>query len=111
MSCQGVAEGVAGGYSWFVATENIHGLLKGIFNALKGTPDSVGLSCQGRSLPTHITELKQQPLHYTGYCDASAFGAGGVWFGAKNPVVPCCMESPMDAGYHVGCGLRPQPQG
>jgi hypothetical protein len=75
-----------------------------LYNALKGTPDSIGLGRQGevrhalldvaaviRDLsrrPTHITELTQQPLHYIGYCDASAFGAGGVWFGAKNPLSP-----------------------
>jgi hypothetical protein len=75
-----------------------------LYNALKGTPDSIGLGRQGevryalgdvaaviRDLsrrPSHITELTQQPLHYVGYCDASAFGAGGVWFGAKNPLSP-----------------------
>ena len=32
--------------------------------------------------PTHVTELVQQGLDYAGYCDASAFGAGGVWFGS-----------------------------
>jgi hypothetical protein len=75
-----------------------------LYNALKGTPDFVGLSRTGevrhamldvavviRDLshrPTHISELTQQILHYTGYCDASAWGAGGVWFGAKNPLSP-----------------------
>ena len=32
--------------------------------------------------PTHVTEVVQQGLDYAGYCDASAFGAGGVWFGS-----------------------------
>jgi hypothetical protein len=75
-----------------------------LYNALQGLPDSVGLGRHGevrRALldvavvindlarrPTHVTELTQQPLHYTGYCDASAFGAGGVWFGAGAPLSP-----------------------
>jgi len=75
-----------------------------LYNALKGLPDSIGLSRAGevrhalldvavviRDLsrrPTHVTELTQQPLDYTGYCDASAFGAGGVWFGANAPLSP-----------------------
>jgi hypothetical protein len=75
-----------------------------LYNALKGLPDSVGLGTASevrlalldvafvlRDLahrPTHVKELTQQPLDYTGYCDASAFGAGGVWFGAKSPLSP-----------------------
>jgi hypothetical protein len=75
-------------------------------NALKGAPAFVGLPRHGEirnalldfasvirdlaSRPTHVNELVQTPLDYTGYCDASAFGAGGVWFGAAqrlNPIV------------------------
>ena len=38
---------------------------------------------------THVTELTQQPLdYYTGYCDDSAFSAGGVWFRANAPMSP-----------------------
>jgi hypothetical protein len=73
-------------------------------NALKGAPAFVGLSRHSEvrhalldfavvirdlaSRPTHVNELVQQDLHYTGYCDASAFGAGGVWFGAGKHLPP-----------------------
>jgi hypothetical protein len=73
-------------------------------NALKGAPAFVGLPRHGElrnalldfaavirdlaSRPTHVAELVQQTLDYTGYCDASAFGAGGVWFGAETPLDP-----------------------
>jgi hypothetical protein len=73
-------------------------------NALKGMPAFVGLSRHGKvrhaildfaavirdlaSRPTHVNELVQQPLDYAGYCDASAFGAGGVWFGACKHLRP-----------------------
>ncbi len=31
--------------------------------------------------PTHVNEILPAPVpDYIGYCDASAFGAGGVWF-------------------------------
>jgi hypothetical protein len=73
-------------------------------NALKGAPNFIGLPRHGEirnalldfaavirdlaSRPTHVHELVQQTLDYTGYCDASAFGAGGVWFGAKQHLDP-----------------------
>jgi hypothetical protein len=73
-------------------------------NALKGTPAFIGLGRHSEvrhaildfatvirdlaSRPTQVTELVQQDLDYVGYCDASAFGAGGVWFGAQKPLSP-----------------------
>jgi hypothetical protein len=73
-------------------------------NALKGLPSFVGLSRHGEvrhalldiaavmqdlaSRPTHVSELVEQTLDYTGYCDASAFGAGGVWFGGNKELQP-----------------------
>jgi hypothetical protein len=73
-------------------------------NALKGTPAFIGMGRHGEvrhalldfaavvrdlaSRPTHVKELVQQPLDYVGYCDASAFGAGGVWFGANTTLRP-----------------------
>jgi hypothetical protein len=40
------------------------------------------------SRPTHVNELVQKELNYIGYCDASAFGAGGVWFGGTQRLCP-----------------------
>ena len=72
-------------------------------NAWKDKSDSIGLSSLGevrhalldvavgiRDLshqPTHVSELTQQPLNYNGQsCNASASGAGTVWFGATAPI-------------------------
>jgi hypothetical protein len=75
-----------------------------LYNALRGLPSHIGLGSNSevrhalndvavviRDLarrPTHVSELTQHELHYTGYCDASAFGAGGVWFGADRELTP-----------------------
>jgi hypothetical protein len=75
-----------------------------LYNALRGLPSHIGLGSKSevrqalidvavviRDLarrPTHVSELTQHDLHYTGYCDASAFGAGGVWFGADRELTP-----------------------
>jgi hypothetical protein len=75
-----------------------------LYNALRGLPSQIALGAKSevrqalidaavviRDLarrPTHVSELTQHDLHYTGYCDASAFGAGGVWFGADRDLTP-----------------------
>jgi hypothetical protein len=47
-----------------------------------------------------VGELVQHALGYTaGYCDASAFGAGGVWFEAEqhlDPMVGRILQWPKD---------------
>lgn len=40
------------------------------------------------SRPTHVAELVHRDDDYIGFCDASAFGAGGVWFGGAKPLDP-----------------------
>jgi hypothetical protein len=35
------------------------------------------------SQPTHMSKLVQGMLDYAGYCNAMAFGAGGIWFGGQ----------------------------
>jgi hypothetical protein len=35
--------------------------------------------------PLHVNELVPRPPGYLTYCDASAFGAGGVWFSGACP--------------------------
>jgi hypothetical protein len=90
-----------------------------LYNALRGLPSHIGLSSNGevrlalldaaaviRDLarrPTHVSELTQHDLHYTGYCDASAFGAGGVWFGASSELDPTVwrVQWPKDITKNV----------
>ena len=79
------------------------GLFTPLNHALKGGPTTVPLGAKGdvraalldlRQLvltladrPTHVNEiLLPAAPHYIGYCDASAFGAGGVWFSGTCPL-------------------------
>jgi hypothetical protein len=74
-------------------------------NALRGLPPFIGLGRHGEvrtalldiayvirnlaSRPTHVNELVQaDEPDYIGYCDASGFGAGGVWFGGRETMEP-----------------------
>jgi len=42
-----------------------------------------------RARPTHVNELVPTKPNYQGFCDASGtWGAGGVWFGAEQPLQP-----------------------
>jgi hypothetical protein len=75
-----------------------------LYNALRGLPQKIGLGQNSEvrlalldaaalirdmaRRPTHVAELNQMELEYIGYCDASAFGAGGVWFGGTTPLAP-----------------------
>ena len=71
--------------------------------ALRGNPSTISLSASGEvraalldlrqlittlaARPTHVMEILPAPdANYIGYCDASAFGAGGVWFSGTNPL-------------------------
>jgi len=101
------------------------GFFMPLYNALKGLPESIGLSCHGEvrhalldvanvirdlaSRPTHVKELVQQLLNYTGYCDASAFGAGGVWFGANIALPPSVwrVQWPADITNNVISDANP----
>ena len=73
------------------------GLFTPLNQALRGAPTAIALSANGevraalldlRQLvlkladrPTHVCEILVPPTpDYIGYCDASGFGAGGVWF-------------------------------
>ena len=93
--------------------------------ALRGSPAFIGLSRTGevryalldvaaviRDLagrPTHVSELVQGDLHHTGYCDASAFGAGGVWLGATVPTPPIVwrVQWPADISADVVSDTNP----
>jgi hypothetical protein len=71
--------------------------------ALRLTPHTIALSDTGEVRAAHldlrqiITTLAARPTHvnkilpasepdYIGYCDASAYGAGGVWFSGRCPL-------------------------
>jgi hypothetical protein len=71
--------------------------------ALRGHPSTISLNASGEvraalldlrqlvttlaARPTHVREiLPAQDPDYIGYCDASAFGAGGVWFSGTSPI-------------------------
>ncbi len=80
------------------------GLFTPINNALKGDPTTISLAKDGAvrealldlaelirmlaSRPTHIHEIVPQAPDYIGLCDASGFGAGGVWFGGEKMLHP-----------------------
>lgn len=40
------------------------------------------------SHPTHVSKLVQGPFDYFGYCDTSAWGAGGIWLGGQQAPHP-----------------------
>ena len=59
--------------------------------------------------PTHVHELVVRPSDYHGYCDASAFGAGGVWFSGACPLRPHVwrLEWPADITKEVVSSANP----
>lgn len=77
-----------------------------LYNAMKGDPahvflpvggqvrlalrDAILLTLEAAKRPTHVKEIIAHRTGATGNCDASAFGAGGVWYGGedlKRPIV------------------------
>ncbi len=79
------------------------GLFTPLNRALRGDPSLVPLSAKGEvraallDLRQLVLKLADRPTHvkeivipaapdYIGYCDASAFGAGGVWFSGACPL-------------------------
>ena len=71
--------------------------------ALQGNPLTISLSGSGEvraalldlqqmdttlaARPTHVKEFLPAPApDYIGYCDASAFNTGGVWFSGQCPL-------------------------
>lgn len=98
-----------------------------INRALRGNPDQVLLGAANSELratlldlrtmvldlarrPTHVKELVARLPGYIGYCDASAFGAGGVWFSGKSPLTPQVwrLEWPPDIQRTVISSANPE---
>jgi hypothetical protein len=87
--------------------------------SLRGLPQFIGLGRHGEARkalldtgaliidlarrPTHVSELVAHNLDYIGFCDASAFGAGGVWFSGTRAIQPSVwrLEFPVDITNQV----------
>jgi hypothetical protein len=87
--------------------------------AIRGTPSFIGLSRHSKvrkalldagtliqelsQRPTHVSELVEQDPHFIGFCDASAFGAGSVWFSGNKSLQPSVwrVEFPEDITRQV----------
>jgi hypothetical protein len=94
--------------------------------ALRGLPAFIGLSRHGEvrqalldtgtliqelaRRPTHVSELVAQDFNYVGFCDASAFGAGGVWFSGNKSIPPSVwrVEFPADITAQVVSQKNPR---
>jgi hypothetical protein len=59
--------------------------------------------------PTHVSELVAQDFDFVGFCDASAFGAGGVWFSCNQAIPPSVwrLEFPADITAQVVSDKNP----
>jgi hypothetical protein len=59
--------------------------------------------------PTHVSELVAHEFNYVGFCDASAFGAGGVWFSGNKHIPPTVwhVEFPPDITAEVVSDKNP----
>jgi hypothetical protein len=59
--------------------------------------------------PTHVNELGFSNEDYVGYCDASAFGAGGVWFSGRLSITPTVwrVQWPHDITTNVVSDSNP----
>ena len=98
-----------------------------INSALRGNPEQVPLGAANSKLcatlldlrtmvldlacrPTHVKELVARLPDYNGYCDASAFGAGGVWFSGESPLTPqvWLLEWPPDIQQTVISSTNPE---
>jgi hypothetical protein len=61
--------------------------------------------------PTNVGELVPQDFDYTGFCNASAFGAGGVWFSANKFLPPLVWRINFSADITSQVVLQNNPTG
>jgi hypothetical protein len=88
------------------------GMFSPINRALQGEPSTIGLGKDSEvraalldlavlvqdlcKRPTHVKELIPGDDHYTGYCDACATGAGGVWMSGEAGIRPIVWRVHFD---------------
>ena len=61
---------------------------------------------------THVREiLPAQDPDYIGYCDATAFGAGGVWFSGTSPVPETVWRLPWPPDITAAVVFESNPTG
>jgi hypothetical protein len=97
-------------------------------NALRGLPGYIGMSRHGKvhhalldmghvlcnlaSRPTHVSKLIQSDHpDYVGYCDASGFGTGGVWFGGQRKLAPIIWRIQWPSDITVALVSERNPMG
>ena len=103
----------------------IQSLFTPLNNALKNDPSFIGLGKDSEvraalrdfitliqdleHRPTHVSELVARPDSYIGFVDASAAGAGGVWFGGDDELDPTVwhFEFPPDITQDVVSDANP----
>jgi hypothetical protein len=74
--------------------------------------DIVCVICNLASQPTHVSKLFQaDDPAYIGYCDASGFGAGGVWFGGTKNLDPIVWHVQWPADVTAALVSDTNPQG
>jgi hypothetical protein len=61
--------------------------------------------------PTHVQELVPGDDHYTGYCDACAAGAGGVWISGDLDLRPLVWRVPFSASITIQVISDSNPRG
>ena len=97
-----------------------------INRSLRGTPAFIPLPLKGElrcalldlrclildlaNRPTHVLELINPSHHYIGYCDASGWGAGGVWFSGTRPLPPTVwrVQWPSDVSKALVSDANPK---
>jgi hypothetical protein len=97
-----------------------------LYDAIKGNPqhvylpvggrvrlalrDAIALTLEAARRPTHVREIIAAQTGAIGNCDASAFGAGGVWYAGANLQQPIVWRVvfPLDIQHNVVSDDNPQ---
>ena len=103
------------------------GMFSPINKALKGEPAFIGLGKDSEvraalldlavlvadlsKRPTHVKELVPGDDHYTGYCDACATGAGGIWMSGDAGLRPIVWRVHFDLAVSSQVVSESNPRG